>query len=333
MYNMTMKQPLVSIIIPVYNVSELLPNCLGSLKDQTYQSIQIIIIDDGSTDNSGNLCDSFAKEDSRVVVKHQNNAGLSAARNAGLDIATGDYVFFLDSDDYLAKDCLEYLVSLAKSSVSPIAVCSHFEQRSSKDLRDFNSGAKSENLSVEQALKNMLNEHGFNLQVTPKLFSRSLFESTPKIRFPKGKLHEDVGTTYRLFLRAYDNNPEATIAYGVEPKYYYTIRENSITNRNFDPKKLDLISQTDEMCDAIETVFPTLKNVTNLRRLHARFSILRQAKTARYQSPCITYIKEHKSWITKNPEATKRDKLALASLMLGKTPFKIAWRTYELFFK
>ncbi len=328
-----MKQPTVSIIIPVHNVAEYLPHCLNSLKNQTYKKLEIIFIDDGSTDNSGTLCDLFAKEDSRAVVKHQKNAGLSSARNAGLATATGEYVFFLDSDDFLTDDCIEYLVKLAKDSSSPIAACSHFERRSPKDLRDFNDGTKTGVLPVEQTLENMLNERGFNLQITPKLFERALFESSPKIRFPEGKLHEDVGTTYRLFLRAYEQNPTATIAYGSEPKYFYNIRENSITNRGFDPKKLDLIVQTDEMCDAIEATFPALKNTTDLRRLHARFSILRQAKTARYADPCVAYIKEHETWITKNPEAKKRDKLALASLRLGKIPFKAAWKTYELFFK
>lgn len=328
-----MKQPKVSIIVPVYNVAEFLPECFESIKNQTYKNLEIILIDDGSTDNSKNFCEEFAKNDSRVIVKCQKNAGLSAARNAGLDLATGDYVFFLDSDDFLANDCIDYLVSLAKESSSPIAICSHYERRSPKDIKNFNIGMPSSDLSIEQALKNMLNEQGFNLQITPKLFTRSLFESTPKIRFPKGKLHEDVGTTYRLFLQVRNQNPAAVIAFGSEPKYFYNIRKNSITNQSFDPKKLDLISQTDEMCDAIEAIYPALKNTTNLRRLHARFSILRQANTARYQNPCIVYVKEHKDWITKNPEATKRDKLALASLQFGKTVFRAAWRTYELFFK
>ena len=280
-----MSKPLVSIIIPVYNVAEFLPDCLVSLKKQTYKNLEIIFIDDGSTDNSSNLCELFAKKDSRAILKRQKNSGLSNARNAGLNIATGDYIFFLDSDDYLADDCIEYLVSLARSSSSPIAICSHFERRSPKDARDFNKGVKTGTMTVEQALGNMLNERGFNLQITPKLFVRSLFNSTPKIRFPKNKLHEDVGTTYRLFLRTYGANHETTIAYGAEPKYYYNIRKNSITNCSFDPKKLDLISHTDEMCDAIETHFPNLKNTTNLRRLHARYSILRQTKTAKYINP------------------------------------------------
>ncbi len=328
-----MKQPKVSIIVPVYNVAEFLSECFDSIKKQTYKNLEIILIDDGSTDDSKNLCEEFAKNDSRAIVKSQKNAGLSAARNVGLDFATGNYVFFLDPDDFLADDCIDYLISLVKKSSSPIAVCSHYERRSPKDIKNFNIGIPSSNLSVEQALKNMLNERGFNLQITPKLFARSLFESTPKIRFPKGKLHEDVGTTYRLFLQVRNQDPAAVVAFGSEPKYFYNIRNNSITNQRFNPKKLDLISQTDEMCNAIEAIYPTLKNTTNLRRLHARFSILRQTNTARYQDPCIAYIKEHKYWITKNPEATKRDKLALASLRFGKTAFKAAWWTYKLFFK
>ena len=329
-----MKQPLVSIIVPVYNTAEFLPKCFDSIKNQTYEKIETILVDDGSTDNSGDLCDEFARDNQHTIVKHQKNGGLSVARNSGIDLATGDYLFFLDSDDYLSDDCIEYLVKLARESSSLISICSHFECRSPKNIKAFSpTNTILADLSIEHALKDMLNERGFNLQITPKLFDRSLFESTPKIRFPKGKLHEDVGTTYRLFLRAREQNPTSIIAFGSESKYFYTIRKDSITNRDFDPKKLDLTTQTDEMCDAIDAIYPNLKNTTNLRRLHARFSILRQANSARYQDPCISYIREHKDWIIKNPEATKRDKLALASLLFGKKPFKFAWRTYELLFR
>ena len=329
-----MSSPLISLIIPVYNVKDFLKECLNSVLNQTYQNLEIIIINDGSTDGSEQICKDYAKRDSRIILKHQKNSGLSAARNSGLELAKGKYVFFLDSDDFLAKDCLKYLVTLAESSKSVISICPHYERRGANDLRDFNTTKlKTTNLSVEQALKNMLLEKGFNLQITPKLYARELFEASPKVRFPIGELHEDVGTTYKLFLRAYEKNQDITIAFGAKPKYYYNIRQNSITNLGFDSRKLALISQTDEMCDAIDATFPNLKNTTNLRRLHARFSILRQAKDKKLVKTLASYIKTHRAWISKNPEAEKRDKLALASLKFGVPAFKLAWKTYELFFK
>ena len=328
------KKPRVSIIVPVYNVAPYLLDCFSSLANQTYKNLEIILIDDGSTDTSKSLCEKFAREDYRVILKRQNNSGLSQARNTALSMASGDYIFFLDSDDYLAKDCIEYLVSLAERSGSPISVCPHYERRGANDLRDFNAASlKTSKLSIEQALKNMLLERGFNLQVTPKLYSSELFETSPKIRFPKNELHEDVATTYKLFLRAYKKNRQSTIVFGETPKYYYNIRNSSITNCKFDKRKLVLIKRTDEMCDTIDRIFPNLKNTTNLRRLHARFSILRQTNSKKLSKILAHYIKEHQAWITKNPEAKTRDKLALASLKLGLPAFRFSWKIYGLLFK
>ena len=328
-----MAKPLVSIIIPAYNVSGYLPKCLDSVLDQTYSNFQAIIIDDGSTDESPNICDRYAEKDHRFVVRHQQNAGLSAARNAGLKLAKGDYIFFLDSDDYLAEDCVEYLISLAQRTKSSISICPHYECRAN-NLHNFNTTReKTANLPVEKAIKNMLLERGFNLQVTPKLFERRLFEQSPKIRFPENEIHEDVATTYRLFLRSYENNPNTTIAFGATPKYFYNIRSSSYTNSKFDERKLALITRTDEMCDQIDQVFPNLSDTTNLRRIHARFSILRQTNDKKLIESLSSYIKSHKTWISKNPEAGKRDKLALVSLKIGPSIFRTAWRFYELIFK
>ena len=331
-----MSNPLISVIVPVYNVAPYLLRCLDSLKSQSYRHLELILIDDGSTDDSGIICDDFARTDSRAIVIHQPNAGLSAARNSGLKIAKGEYVTFVDSDDFVAPGYVECLLTALKDSGSALSVCSHYERKENGDLKPFVSDDEifvRRAFSVETALKEMLNEHGFMLSAWGKLYPRAFFESSPKIRFPVGKLHEDVGTTYKLFLRAYAKNPKATVAFSAHLKYFYNLHSTSITNRAFDPRKMDLVTQTDEMCDAIDKVFPNLKNTTNLRRLHARFSIIRQAKTARYLNPCIDYIKAHKSWLKNNPEATKRDKLALASLMLGKTAFKSSWKLYELIFK
>lgn len=329
-----MAKPLVSVIVPVYNVAPYLLDCFNSLSNQTYQNLEIVLIDDGSTDTSKILCEEFVQKDRRVVLERQANAGLSIARNAGLSLAHGDHIFFLDADDFLEKDAIEYLVALAERTNAPISICPHYERRGANDLRNFNTAnLKTAQLSIEDALKNMLLEHGFNLQITPKLYARELFETPPKIRFPKNELHEDVATTYKLFLRAYQKNPDVRIAFGAKPKYYYNIRNFSITNHGFDQRKLALISRTDEMCDELGKLFPDLKNTTNLRRLHARFSILRQTSDKKLTKTLARYIKDHKIWISQNPEAEKRDKLALVSLLLGKTAFKTAWRLYELFFK
>ncbi len=333
-----MNTPLISIIVPIYNVKNFLPDCLKSLKAQTYKNLEILLIDDGSTDGSTILAKAYTSLDSRAKYFRKKNGGLSSARNLGLKKASGDYIFFLDSDDCLEKDAIEYFYKLIQKSGALISIAPHLERRAKKKDKNFNTGYKTSKLSLETALKRMLNEQGFNLQSTNKLYLRELFKS---VTFPENKLHEDVGTTYKLFLAAKTLDGSAPVAFGASPKYIYNIRSSSITNQSFNAKKLELITQTDEMCDAIEKSYPSLMNTTNLRRVHARFSILRQIvqkshKTEREQKledSLENYIKSHKNWVLKNPEAKKRDKLALFSLLLGKSAFKFSWKVYELLVK
>ena len=322
-----MSLPLISVIVPVYNVEEYLPICLDSLQKQTYENLEIILVDDGSTDSSSEIVDECARIDKRVKVFHTKNGGLSAARNFGLKKATGEYVMFVDSDDFLKKDAAQYLYELIEKSGAKISVASHIEKRGEK-LRDFNDGkVKTAEMTVEKALYNMLNERGFMVSAWGKLYSKDLFKG---IEYPVGKLHEDVGTTYKLFLAAYDKDKNTKISYGSKPVYIYNIRSSSITNAGFNEKKVELISQTDEMCDEIDSVFPDLKNTTNLRRMHARFSILRQIDSNnKLEDGLIGYIKEHKDWIRKNPEAGKRDKMALRTLLIGKWAFDLSWKIYN----
>lgn len=340
---LSVTSPLISVIIPVYNVEKYLPACLDSVLSQTYKNLEILLIDDGSTDKSSRICKLYASRDARIRLVREKNAGLSGARNKGIGLAKGEYLTFLDSDDFLAPDAIEYLYKLVKKSGAPISVCSHYERKENGGLRDFNSSKlPTRKLSVADALNSMLNERGFMVSAWGKLYSGELFlspKSLPAIRFSERKLHEDVGTTYRLFLRALALDRAAKIAYGASPKYYYNLRSSSITNSSFNMKKLDLLAQTDTMCAEIDQTLPSLKNATNLRRIHARFSILRQIiqkthkteKEKKLEQSLISYIKEHKTWILKNPEATKRDKLAFLSLLLGKPVFKYSWKVYKLF--
>ena len=335
---------LISLIIPVYNVEKYLRACLDSVLNQSYKNLEIILVNDGSTDSSRLICEEYKLRDSRIKLINQKNKGLSSARNVGIKAATGEYLSFVDSDDELRKDYVSYLYSLIKKSSTKktpvkISICPHYLKKESGELKNFNSeNFPSRLFSVETALKNMLNERGFNLQSTSKLFSRDLFK---KIRFPEAKLHEDVGTTYRLFLESAELNENSKAAFGRVPEYVYNLHSSSITNKKFDSKKLDLIELTDKMCDEIDEKYLNLKKTTNLRRVHARFSILRQIihetnksdKLKKLEKSLIDYIKENKNWILKNPEASKRDKLAFYSLLLGKNFFKFSWNLYEKFFK
>ncbi|MDR3346595.1 MAG: glycosyltransferase, partial [Campylobacteraceae bacterium] len=118
-----MKNPLISVIVPVYKVEQYLAACLNSIVNQTYKNLEIILVDDGSPDNCGKICDEYAQKDSRIVVLHQPNGGVSRARNAGLDIAKGEYIAFVDSDDYIALDMYEELMSIAQKQSADVAIC------------------------------------------------------------------------------------------------------------------------------------------------------------------------------------------------------------------
>lgn len=336
--------PLVSIIVPVYNVESTFARCLASLRAQTYQNLEIILIDDGSTDRSGELCDEAAGADARVQVIHQNNQGLSAARNAGLDIIHGDFVMFVDSDDTVEPDTIEALSSLIQKTKAQLAICSFAEVFPSGARKPFVSESdQTQVYDTATALTHMLCEDGFTMSAWGKLYARELFRD---VRFPVGKLYEDVGTTYKTVLDC------TKIAFLPQAKYNYYQNTGSIIHQQFSMQKMDLIELTDQMCDQIAAYLNSthslgdqerknLELAVKKRRLHARFSILRQMVMVNYrtfsgdrdelllkQKAIVGYLRRHKTDILQNPLSSRRDKFAMRTLLLGLPIFKLAWQVY-----
>ncbi len=323
-----METPLISIIVPVYNVRPFLDVCLDSLKKQSYPKCEFLLIDDGSTDGSGIVCDEFAKSDSRARVVHQQNLGLSEARNRGIREAKGEYITFVDSDDKITPDYVSYLFSLIKKYQAKISICG-LEEITLKNKSVYYAAEYSEKaMSTEETIGRMLREEGFTVVAYAKLYHKSLWQG---IEFPAGALHEDLATTYKVVEKA------PVVAFGPEAKYVYIKRAASISSSEFSEKKYDIITFTDNMCDDIEKKFPYLINTANLRRMHARFSVLRQLVQVKNQDPnmvqkeqeIINYLIEHKKHIFKNPYATNRDKLAMQTLLAHRNIFKAAWNTYS----
>ena len=312
------QSPKVSIIIPVYNSAKYLKTCLDSVLSQTYQNLEIILIDDGSTDNSNKLVDDFAKSNPHIKSLHQKNAGLSAARNAGIKNATGNYIMFVDSDDYIEPDMIKDMLAALEKTDSDIAVCSFKETYPNGKISHFNSRNHPQKVyDQESALHAMLKEEGFMVSATMKLFPKNYFKD---ITFPIGKVHEDVATTYKLIMKA------EKIVFLPGEYYVYQHLGDSIIS-NFDNRKFDLIALTDQMCDDIDKKFPNLKNVTNERRIRARLSLLRQIPL---NHPCkselIKYLKAHKTYITKNPEATTSDKIAFYLALTNPRLLQLAYK-------
>ncbi len=313
--------PLVSIIVPIYNTAEYLPACLDSIINQTYQNLEIILIDDGSTDNSREIANNYTKKDPRIKLVHQKNQGLSAARNTGIKNTTGQYITFVDSDDKIESQMIENMLNAIQKTNANIVCCSFKEIFPNGKQSGFNQKYPEKIYNTESALEAMLLEHGFMLSATMKLFPSDYFNG---IKFPTGKLHEDIGTTYKLIMKA----PKITFIPNQD--YIYVHHEDSITNKSFDIRKLDIIELTDKMCDDIDTKYPDLKNVTNERRMRARFSILRQIPLSHPKTKeMINYIKTNRTYIANNPISTKTDRLALRLAIINPRLFQYAYKIFK----
>ena len=213
---------LISIIVPVYKVEAYLPRCIDSILAQTHKNLDIILVDDGSPDNSGKICDAYAEQDNRITVIHQANGGLSDARNAGIAAAKGAYLTFLDSDDWVPAEYIGYLYNLLKETGSAISLC-NFLKTTTEELPQVTEPEMVTVMKNDAILAKYIDLgddfHPQLVMACGKLFEASLFET---IRFPVGRLHEDEFTTYKLFHFA----PQTVIS--KKPLYYYWQREDSI---------------------------------------------------------------------------------------------------------
>ncbi len=192
-----MDNPLISVIVPVYKVEPYLRRCLDSIVGQTYRNLEIILVDDGSPDNCGAICDEYAAKDGRIKVIHQENRGLSAARNAGLELVSGQYIGFLDSDDWIELDMYSYLLQNIEKYCADIAVCGRNEIY--KDKSVLRSWKQPELLDREGGLWALLANDLLQNYCCDKLFRSALWE---EIRFPEGRTFEDLAVMYRLFEQA-----------------------------------------------------------------------------------------------------------------------------------
>lgn len=212
---------MISVVVPVYNVEKYVAECIESIINQTYRDLEIILVDDGSTDNSGAICDKYSKEDERIRVIHKTNGGLSDARNVGIDVANGDYIAFVDSDDYIHPQMLEILLCNSNDNQADISVCSfvsvgetekcNFEEINTEEIRASNY---EDNRISEIYNNNLLTVVAWN-----KLYKRNLFKN---IRYEYGKIHEDEFIIHKLLFEA------SKVSYIDNELYYYRTRSNSI---------------------------------------------------------------------------------------------------------
>jgi len=317
-----MKKDLISVVIPVYNVELYLEKCLDSVINQTYSFLEIILIDDGSKDKSGEICDKYANIDKRIKVIHKENGGLSDARNMGIEKSTGKYITFIDSDDYVELDYIEYLYNLMMKYDTKISFCKCIV-RYKGDNSEIIDKKTSRKCTKVEALKEILYAHDFEVSAWGKMYLRSHFDD---VRYPKGKLFEDNNTTYKVI----DKNE--IVALGYEKKYNYIMHSNSITKREFTDKHMYLIEAADNMCDYLEK-YNELHPAIKRKRFAARISTLNRMinssnRNKQEEKRLRKEILKYKS-ILKDNNASFRDKMSIIILSFGIYIYKKCWNMYE----
>lgn len=238
---MKLNNILVSVIIPIYNVEDYLEKCLLSVVNQTYKKLEIILVDDGSQDKCYEICEKWKRKDSRITVIHKENKGLSDARNVGIERAKGDYLSFVDSDDYISSDFIETMLNNAIKNNADIS-CVNYQEYFINDKVNQNTFFSDDRhiiiMDKFAAIKQILRVDGFGNYAWNKLYKKYLFDD---VQYPVGKKMEDLGTTYKLIEKCNDR-----IVYDSRKLYFYLQRDNSILHSPNQQFFLDKYEQTVE---------------------------------------------------------------------------------------
>ena len=303
-------KPLISVIVPVYNVADFVGKCLGSIARQNYKNLDIVVVDDGSTDESGKICDEFAKKEKRVRVFHKENGGLSDARNFGIKKAKGKIVAFVDSDDFVSEDFIGTMYKHMAGENADIVVCGYNLTR-----------PKEETVTGKQAaIKLLVGQENVDIVTWNKLYKKKLFVDN-NIYFPKGEKHEDSRTTYKLFSKA------ENIMYISEPLYVYVDRKSSLMNT---AKVEGRLKERESVAKEAVEYFKNdvdLKQAAEVSLLLAKYALLDFAIAGKiepkYGSLAKEWIKKHKKNFANNKYLT--DKLKFYNLISTNFGGRIYW--------
>lgn len=229
---------LISVIVPIYKVEDYLEQCIDSIVNQTYKNLEIILVDDGSPDRCPQICDEYAAKDNRIKVIHQENGGLSAARNAGLDIATGEYIAFVDSDDWVEKEMYEHLMSLTLKYTVDVATCAVNSVVGTKNTK-CKPVEQTENVYKSNDLFDKLFKDAYNVksEVWNKVYSRQIIGD---LRFKVGQIYEDLYFDRILFSR------NCLVAVSNCPLYNYRVNREGSTNSFFKNNRFAMFDELDD---------------------------------------------------------------------------------------
>lgn len=315
---------MVSIIIPVYNVEKYLKACVDSVLCQTLKDIEIILVDDGSTDNSGNICDTYI-HDPKVNVIHKKNGGLSDARNAGVAVARADYIGFVDSDDYIEKDMYELLYNNMIDYNADLSCCGIFDVYANDTRLAYYSDKNKIETDAKEAIRLVMHGQYASVCAPNKLYKKSILCKHP---FKVGKTSEDAH-----FIIPYLTDIAKAI-FDMSPKYYYVHREGTITTKPYRKTDLSIIEAYTNNRNIIKEKYPDLLELANFRFYWALFYVIdKMIKTNSYgeendYKDIVKRIKKEYFHIVKNKYVGKARKIAVTGLMVHKSLYTLCLWSY-----
>lgn len=324
----------ISVIIPIYKVEKYIYECVDSILAQTYKNLEIILVDDGSPDKCGEICDEYKKIDSRIKVIHKKNGGLSDARNKGIEVMTGDYVAFVDSDDYVDQNYIKELYESIIKNQADIAVCNYYKYYEDiKKLKYTKKILTKEKVIFNniEGVKDVLTADSVVDVVTwNKLYKSELFLKN-KLYFPFGKLHEDNFTTYKLLYFS------DKIVFIEKPLYYYRLRSDSIMSSGFSTKRLDSLEAGIEIKDFIKKHLPYLYSYAEANYVFFEIGILNLlVSSGSNKSKNIIVWKKIKKDILKNffryianDRVKFKQKICILISITGYNMYFLFWRCYK----
>ena len=316
--------PKVSVIIPVYKVEQYLADCLDSMSRQTFQDFELILVDDGSPDACGAICDAYAAEHPNTRVIHQENMGLSEARNQGVKAAAGEFVAFIDSDDYVAADYIEYLFDLSARYGADVTIAENTLVWDGQEVSDTQPDLKERKLTPEQALKEIC-YGGMGIYAWGKLYRRELAEKHP---YPKGQLYEDTATTYKLIGDA------KTVAYGNRVVYYWRQRSGSITHQKITERHLYGIQAAKDLLEYMEANYPAVVPAARVRFMMKGIDLSYKAVMAGDEREMLMRIRRKVipmvSPVLKDKKASISLKARALALKWGYVPYWLISKLYSL---
>lgn len=314
-----MEKPLVSVVVPVYNVEKYLDRCVESIVKQTYENLEIILVDDGSLDQSGAMCDEWAQKDARIKVVHKKNGGLSDARNKGVEVATGDYIGFVDSDDYIALDTYEVLVKLIQENDVDISMCGVADVY--PDRMECPETTALSIMTPDKVLSDIFLNKTLMVGVPPRLYPAWLMK---EVSSPVGKTHEDAFIVVDLFMRV------KRVAVDTTPRYFYWHNEGTITAKPSTRALNDNIDAWEHNRALVEEHYPHLLNDVLFRCYWAHFDVLDGLilsnvtnEDAERKKRIIGYLRENKQGILSHPHVSSKRKLGLRLLLVHESLYRL----------